>query len=298
MPTIPEATFASWTKPAFDNEDEKREYTERTIREAIRSHPDLRGLSVNVYAKGSYKNNTNVRRDSDVDVAVELRNIYIPEYGPGVNQQDTGFTPYSDPYDTSRFKDHVGDALRGAFGSSAVQRANKVFVVRQGTRNLAADVVPCFTYRWYPTVWRYHEGILLLPDKPGPRPHNFPQQQYGNGCTKNDAFHTAKRFKRVVRILKRLENKMVEDGASPKVPSYLIECLVYNVPDGRFGTGTWAGDLRNVLGYIWHNTEDASCEQEWLEVNGIKYLFHAAQKWTREQARAFVYAAYQYVHQS
>lgn len=297
MPTIAEDTLSSWTKPAFDNEDQKREYIERTIREAIKGHPQLAKLPVNVYAKGSYRNNTNVRRDSDVDVAVELTSIYIPEYADGVTPQSIGFEPYSGSYDTSDFKDHVGQALVGAFGSRAVQRHNKVFVVRQSTRSLAADVVPCFTYRWFytPGPHGYEEGIQLIADR-GFAPHNFPQQHYDNGCTKNNA--AGRRFKRVVRILKRLENKMVEDGVIDVVPSYLIESLVYNVPNHYFGTDTWAGDVRNALGHIWEDTGGAECERRWFEVNGIKYLFHSAQNWDRAQARTFVLRAWNYVENS
>jgi hypothetical protein len=35
-----------------------------------------------------------------------------------------------------------------------------------------------------------------------------------------------------------------------------------------------------------------------IEVNGIKYLFHAWQKWARADARSFVHAAWQYVAES
>lgn len=297
MPTIAESTLASWTKPAFHNEDEKREYTERTIRDAIKRHPQLAKLPVSVCAKGSYRNNTNVRRDSDVDVAVGLTSIYIPEYADGVTPQSIGFEPYSGAYDTSNFKDQVGQALAGAFGSLAVQRHNKIFEVRESTRNLAADVVPCFSYRWFcsPGPFGYEEGIQLIADR-GFAPHNFPQQHYDNGCAKNN--DTGKRFKRVVRILKRLENKMVEDGVIDVVPSYLIESLIYNVPDPYFGTGTWAGDVRNALRHIWEDTAQANCERQWFEVNGIKYLFHGAQKWNRQQARTFVLRAWDYVENS
>ncbi len=102
MPTIAEDALASWTKPAFDNEDQKREYTERTIREVINGHPQLAKLPVNVYTKGSYRNNTNVRCDSDVNVAVELTSIYIPEYAEEVTPQSVGFEPYSGVYNGSR----------------------------------------------------------------------------------------------------------------------------------------------------------------------------------------------------
>lgn len=260
MATIAENMLGSWTKPAFDNEDQKREYTESTIRDAIKGHPQLVELPVNVYAKGSYRNNTNVRRDSDVDVAVELTSIYIPEYAVGVTPQSIGFEPYSGAYDTSNFKDHVGQALVGAFGSRAVQRHNKVFEVRESTRSLAADVVPCLRYRWFysPGPSGYEEGIQLIADR-GLAPHNFPQQHYDNGCTKNN--ETGRRFKRIARILKRLENKMVEDGVIDVVPSYLIESLVYNVPNNYFGTGTWAGDVRNTLGHSWEDTAQDECER-------------------------------------
>jgi hypothetical protein len=224
--------------------------------------------------------------------------MYIADYAQGVTPQSIGFQPYTGTYDTSNFKNHVGQAMATAFGAPAVQRRNKVFQVREGTRNLAADVVPCFTYRWFynPGPSSYEQGIQLIPDKLGPRPHNYPQQHYTNGVAKNIA--TGLRFKRVVRILKRLENKMVEDGVIEIVPSYLIESLVYNVPNDNFGTGTWGGDVRTALTYIWNGTTDLACEQRWTEVNGIKFLFHSAQPWDRAQARNFVQKAWAYVENS
>jgi hypothetical protein len=299
MPTVPEDTLASWTKPAFDNEDQKREYTERTICDAIIAHPALQDLPIRVYGKGSFRNNTNVRRDSDVDVAVEYTGVIFSEYAEGASDATSGLTPYAAPYDTDNFKNHVGEALCSAFSSSAVTRHNKVFTVRESSRSLAADVVPCFTHRWYygTTASSYQQGIRLIPDKPASPPvDNFPQQHYDNGCAKNIA--TSRRFKRVVRILKRLENKLVEDGVVDEVASYLIESMVYNAPGSCFAGYTWAHDVRAVLVHIWQDTEEPECEKRWFEVNGIKYLFHSTQKWTRDEARNFVYEAWQYVHES
>src|SRR6476646_11651670 len=71
MPTISEEQLSKWTQPAFGNEDARRENTEKVIGDAIRGNDFLAKLSIDVYAKGSYANNTNVRRDSDVDIAVE-----------------------------------------------------------------------------------------------------------------------------------------------------------------------------------------------------------------------------------
>jgi tRNA nucleotidyltransferase (CCA-adding enzyme) len=58
--------------PASDTEEQDRDRTERRIRDAILAEGRLAG-KVRVFVKGSYANGTNVRRDSDVDVAVEWK---------------------------------------------------------------------------------------------------------------------------------------------------------------------------------------------------------------------------------
>lgn len=307
MASVSEDQLSNWTKPAFDNEDAKRENTEHLIRDAIKSHAFLKTIAtdLSVYAKGSYKNNTNVRRDSDVDVAVEYTGVIFPEYGPDTNQDEVrrarGTSDYAGPltatsggFDSARFKAAVQEAMEQAFGTSAVTRRNKVITVRESSRSLAADVVPCATCRTYWSPTRYRQGIRLLPDKsPGHSIENYPEQHYQNGVSKNG--RTNKRFKSVVRILKNLENKMVQDDNSPQVPSYLIECLVFNVPDDRFLASTWTERVRKILFHVWDDTTKDGYAKRWVEVNDIKYLFHSHQKRTLEQARAFANAAWQYV---
>jgi hypothetical protein len=308
MPTISEKQLQAWTSKAFNNEDARAENAERMIREAIDEHDLLSTLGIRVFAKGSYKNNTNVRRDSDVDIGVEYADIVYNQYGPKTDRNTVrkarGFTPYSGPFrdaagatEISQFKDAVGEALAEAFGTAAVTRSNKIFTVRESSRSLAADVVPCAQNRknWSPS--RYVRGIRLLPDQPAGHPIiNYPDQHYAEGVAKNEA--TTRRFKRTVRVLKNLENRMVDDGASPVVASYLVECLAFNCPTGCFQKISWAERIRSVLSHIWHDTEDAECEKRWKEVNDIKYLFHPHQKWTRSEARDFIHAAWQYVKES
>ena len=53
-----------------------------------------------------------------------------------------------------------------------------------------------------------------------------------------------------------------------------------------------------MLAHIWEDTEDPGCADRWFEVNRIKYLFHPSQRWTREEARSFVLAAWPYVKSS
>ncbi|MGA8246388.1 MAG: hypothetical protein WB797_05735 [Nocardioides sp.] len=232
-----------------------------------------------------------------MDVAVQYQGIVFTDYDTDADTVEIdrahGLTPYNGPLaissngdmDTRRFKDAIHEALRGAFSDAAVTRHNKVFTVRETNRSLAADVVPCATYRYYwgKGSWQQHEGIRLLPDQATHPVNNYPEQQYTNGVNKNA--QSSRRFKSVVRILKNLENQMVEDVAIDPIPGYLVECLTYQAPLSCFNANSWADQVRGVLAHVWAATADPACESELVEINGIKYLFHAWQKWNREDAR-------------
>jgi hypothetical protein len=70
-----EETLQCWTGPSSATEQEKQNRTERMVREAIAAHPGFKDCSLLIYTKGSYPNNTNVVTDSDVDVAVQCRDV-------------------------------------------------------------------------------------------------------------------------------------------------------------------------------------------------------------------------------
>lgn len=118
---------------------------------------------------------------------------------------------------------------------------------------------------------------------------------YENGVDKHA--HTHDRFKKVVRILKCLRNEMAECGwrEATAVPSFLIECLVFNSPNNLFGNNKWGDDVRFVLGFLRQHTSVEHLPSEWGEVSELKYLFRPGQKWTRQQARDFVVAAETYL---
>jgi tRNA nucleotidyltransferase (CCA-adding enzyme) len=80
-----EEKLIGWTGPSSSTEQEKQDRTERMIRQAINSHAPFNNCSLNIYAKGSYANNTNVRSDSDVDIAVECTDVlYWEESEKGI----------------------------------------------------------------------------------------------------------------------------------------------------------------------------------------------------------------------
>src|SRR5205814_7376463 len=111
---------------------------------------------------------------------------------------------------------------------------------------------------------------------------------------------TGGRFKFVVRAVKRLKFYLTSKGvtATDPVPSYLIECLLYNVPDSTFEGDSYKDSVKNALLNCFTATKIDGEYAKWLEVNENKFLFHATQPWTRQQAYDFVLAAWYYVEKN
>ena len=101
----------------------------------------------------------------------------------------------------------------------------------------------------------------------------------------------------MVRVLKNLRHEMkgAKGAAAVPIPSYFIECLVFNVASATFGHSTYYAELREVIRELYHATKVQATCSEWGEVNELKYLFRSSQPWTREAGNAFLLAAWQYV---
>src|SRR5438105_3725284 len=80
-----------------------------------------------------------------------------------------------------------------------------------------ADEVPTFEHRRYTgnkhpdRSWIYYAGIAFIPDTGG-LIKNWPEQNYVNGVSRNS--DTDRTYKRLIRIMKRLQNKMQSEGVS------------------------------------------------------------------------------------
>lgn len=287
-----EETLASWTGPSSTTEQDKQERSERMIKNAIAGWAGFRDARISVYAKGSYPNNTNVRTDSDVDIAVQCHDaIYWEEEKKGVH---VNHTPYAGPWTPTALRSEVEKALRAAFGSQVDASGSIAIKIHSSTARVDADVVPCFDYHYYFALGGHREGTRIFTKSLKPF-ENFPAQHLTNGRRKNA--RTSSRFKQAVRIMKRVENAMVTKGIHREVQSFFVESLVYNCPDSIFGRFTWTDRVRDLLGQIWEHTQgDVEPEADrLLEVNECKYLFGPQQPWSRTDARDFAKASWNYL---
>ena len=290
---ITEETLTSWAQGPKTTEQAKCERAETAVRTAIANDAQLQKLDTSVFLQGSYRNKTNVRQNSDVDVCVRLNNVFFADYPTGTN--DTTFKNNTADITFQEYKRLVGAALENHFGKAAVTRGDKAFKVHENTYRIDSDVVATFEHRRYvlrPDSTYYHlDGIAFYTDA-AKYVINWPEQNYRNGLAKHE--RTERRYRKVVRILKRLRDLMQSEhvAAANDVASCLIEALVWNVPDVEFGYPTYRQDLREAIAHCFNSTiEDATCS-EWGEVNELKYLFRSAQPWTRSQAHSFLDAAW------
>lgn len=230
---------------------------------------------IQIFIQGSYANNTCVRDESDVDIAIIRRDQYEYAFGkifaPSVEN-------FSKKKEGKIFKDNVEMVLRSKFASS-VHRKNKSIKVDGNTYRKQADTVPSFAMRYFSKSGEgnfsdYIEGITIYADD-GEIINNFPKQHIANGKAKN--VRTNHYYKKMVRIIKKMRYEM-EDyyySSASKVSSFGLESLLWNLPDEIFKKCvTYKYTFGEIVKYLYNNKALL-----WIykEANGIKNLCPNAQ---------------------
>ncbi|TKJ95527.1 hypothetical protein PlfCFBP13513_17010 [Plantibacter flavus] len=78
------------------------------------------------------------------------------------------------------------------------------------------------------------------------------------------------------------------------MPSYFMECLVYNVDNQSLQTGDLEQGFKATLVDLYSRLNDEP-DTRMLEPNDIKYLFHSSQKWTIPMAKQLVEQTWKYL---
>jgi len=278
---IPESQLETWSKPGAAETAEK---THKSIRAALEAYNWPSGVRYEVYLQGSYRNRTNIRGDSDVDVVVQLNSAFFENLPVNLRRQ-FGFRDAS--YGWEEFRSDVLKALRNYYGPGRVREGRKSLKVQ--TSYLPADVVVSLQYRKYPDRPRseddFVEGMTFWVPSESRWVINYPKLHYENGAKKNQ--NTNERYKPTVRMLKNARTYLVDRGVIPAdlAPSYFLECLLYNVPGGKFGTNLQS-TFREVI--TWLLKADFSrfvCQNEQLLLFGS-----SPEQWSEDRAYRFLEA--------
>lgn len=291
-----ETTLQQWTAPLTQSENQRAENAVWMIKDAIRKDEELKSMDIEVFIQGSYGNNTNVRSDSDVDVCVMLKDAFKAKFPENKTLEDYDFI--SSDLIFPKYRDMVKRALNAKFGSTFVINGNKSIKIDENTYHVKADVVPAFQYRnyYYYTSYNpneYVEGIYLNSLK-GEEVINYPKVHLRNGIDKN--ISTNKNYKKLVRIMKHIKNNMVSENVidGDIITSFLIESLVYNVPNHLITkSGKWNDIVIDSLSYLYHEIKN-NRHWRWLEVSGMLYLF-VGRKWTTDDVLNWIDKTWNYL---
>jgi len=245
-----------------------------TLAYAIEMRSTYENRKIKLFIQGSYANNTNVRTESDVDIAVVEENIFRTKYRMGVSDSNYGFS--NAPTPAQSFKDEVQGALTAKFGND-VKRGDKSIKINGNSYRKDADSVPCRRYRDYQNDYRNDEfnyvgGIVIYPDSGGTI-INYPEQHISNGKQKNTdtKFH----YKKMVRIIKKMRYLMEDNyiSSANNVGSFVLESMLWNVDSNWYITN--CGQYRKVFAFsqlIQLLIASKSNFINWKEANGIKPL--------------------------
>ncbi len=309
--------FETLSRAPSVTEQEKSVRTHTIIREHLESDESLRKYSIQTFLQGSYKNSTNVRGDSDIDIGGLTEGIFY---------YDTSNLP-ADPADSTYFHGNrslreqtesaiggpasytffdyrrdVFKSLQSKFGESNIVDGNKAITIYGNTYRLNADVLACTDFRQYYQDYMgsaaYHRGIVFF-TKSYDEIVNFPHQHFQNLGEKDRECNG--KVKGVIRILKRIRNEMEERGEwdRKRSPSFYLESLVWNVPGQNFAGG-YDGVVQNVLAYLWNDLRDCKSKgdfSKYMQANRIFYLFHS-KFWNADDALTFIDKVWQAVFSS
>lgn len=287
---IPEAQLQIWSNPGAAVIAQQTYASVQTALDAPTS--SVRDKNKDVFLQGSYRNNTNIYGDSDVDIVVKYNDTWGRDLSLLPQQQAELYLRAHEiaEYSWTHFRADVLASLRAYYGVGVITEGNKSINIAGAPGRLPADVVPAITYKrfnYFITghLQDYAEGIRFHDRRDGREIINYPKQHIQNGQEKNSGPRTGGQYKPTVRMFKNARSRLIDDGAITReiAPSYFVECLLYNVPDVLFGPGrqaTMQGILQWLLGAP---LPPMVCQ------NGIVPLFGPTpEQWSIPNATAFI----------
>jgi hypothetical protein len=300
---IPESQLETWSHQGAVTAAQS---THGSIRTALAAGTSLvKEKAYEAYLQGSYKNDTNVRADSDVDLVVQLNSTFeydlsalSPPESLLFHQNYPGVASYS----WLNFRSDVLEALRAYYdetgfarfflGDSVVSEGDKAISVVRRSGRLPAHVLVCLHYRKYQHFYgagseRYVHGVVFYTRSTKRRVINFPKPHYDNGVEKNARSRTNGWYKPIVRVFKNARTKLIERRIiqADLAPSYFLECLVYNVPDSMFGQSYQQSVYKTLKHLSSGLISNFVCQNQQMPLFGT-----TAEQWSEESARETVKA--------
>ena len=249
---IPEADLA--TMSAIGAQKTSKD-TYATVKLALASEDaGYHAKNYKIFLQGSYGNDTNIVKESDVDVVIRLDAIFTYDINPLPQPEKEAFkaTHPAAVYTHKNFREDVLEVLYERFGED-VEPGTKAVMIKPLHNRRKADVLIAIKHKKYRrfTAVGNEDCItgISFHKLDGTRVVNYPTQHRDHLVTKNQ--NTGEYFKHIVRIFKNARQKLIQQEVIEAgiAPSYYVEGLLYNVPDEKFGT-SYEDSMINSINWL------------------------------------------------
>lgn len=255
-----------------------------------------------VFLQGSYKNDTNIHVESDVDSVVLHKECFLFDISRLTNQDKHLFLssitrqiPQGLNYLTSsgrKFainlihtsRQDIIKCLINNLPKEYIKLGNKAVTILPGRyrHRRKLDLLIAIPYRLYSSLVDYEEGVCFYNRKENKLNINFPKQHSKYLTEKNKRSNGL--LKPIIRIYKNSHKYLIDNNLLQKgiASSYDIECMIYNVPTAYFKTN-YQETLINCFDYL-QNTDKSNfvCPNQQL------YLFRNESSWTKSKCEYFI----------
>ena len=264
-----------WKRRGADN---KSKNTYEMINKLLEQYcSDIVDVNSNsVFLQGSYANHTNIKEDSDIDVVILANDVFshnAREVLPQSKIEEFNRTYYPSDETLSNFKEKLYQRINGKVicgKKMFLERGNKTLKFNQNneySEYVSVDIVPAFEYSKYNpnsvvSKVKQAEGIKIYDSRTKEYIINYPKIHKANGEAKNQVYRTDGNYKETVRIFKQIKKHLIDTGEIHEslMPSYHLECMLYNVPDNLFKKDL-PKRIDAILSWLEENLSDKFVEQ-------------------------------------
>ncbi|MSQ30592.1 MAG: hypothetical protein EXR64_00990 [Dehalococcoidia bacterium] len=285
-----DSLLVAWEPPA-DHAPGQRTF--EVVRDALLASPALAARNVRVYLQGAHASDTLIRADEPVDVVIESGTAYLTGYTPHVSdltRQSIEGDGTAGSWDYWQFRGEVQAALQAAFPGAVRDGRHALRVMHTSLSVTApgppAEVIAALPYRHYSGLGGWTAGITYF-TRGFEQVVHYPRLHRDNGALKDR--ETEGRYRATVRTARQMRDYLQDVLALERgrVPSYFLECLLWNVPARTYAAEAPGPRMQQVVRYL-EGAYLPAFEQQHM----IESLFGPTpSQWTTSDARLFIDAA-------
>lgn len=285
-----------WARPLNLYTDGAIKSIARRVNTAL-ENSDFEGDTYTVLPFGSQYFDNAISQNTPLDVYVINTKNYYYDVQSTVDVSSLDLP--KEKIDYKKYRDTVYKAIQNHFGKHNVTIVSNTIFVKQEQYRL--HIKPAIAYHAYTnvidktgeTVVSFIEGVSIL-NKDGGQVVYYPYHEQKNYHEAN--IKTDNRFNSIIRVFKHLSDWISrKEGCSTMMSSFLITCLIYNVPNVMIKRMSGYEDVVvEIVDYL-YDILTTDLYKEMYEINDIKLLFSSKQTWSREVALDFILKSKRYI---